>query len=151
MLRDKVLEQIRDLVRDNKDDRAAVFQQSVELLNKQFPAYDWVGIYLVEGGELVLAAWKGAHATEHTRIPMGQGVCGAAAASGQTEIVSNVSQDKRYLACFSSTKSEIVVPIKSKNKVIGEIDIDSDKLAVFNQNDRVFLEEVASLLSGIKR
>ena len=91
----------------------------------------------------------GPNATEHTKIPIGDGVCGAAAKSGITEIVDNVKKDDRYLACFLSTKSEIVVPIKKDGKIIGEIDIDSDKTASFNSNDKFFLEKVADIISDL--
>jgi len=77
------------------------------------------------------------------RIPVGQGVCGAAAASGQTEVVDDVNADSRYLACFASTRSEIVVPIAFGGRVVGEIDVDSDRLAAFGDDDRTFLERVA--------
>lgn len=147
MLREKVLTQIKDVVQNQKSDRSGTFQQIVELLHKNFPSYDWVGIYLVEGEELVLAAWKGPAATEHIRIPIGQGVCGAAAVSGLTEVVNDVSKDNRYLSCFPSTKSEIVVPISKEGGVIGEIDIDSNKLGAFNNVDQEFLESVALILS----
>jgi L-methionine (R)-S-oxide reductase len=106
-----------------------------------------VGIYLVEGDELVLGPWKGPHATEHVRIPIGQGICGAAAASGRTELVDDVAADSRYLACFPTTRSEIVVPIAYEGRVVGEIDIDSDEPAAFGEQDRAFLERVAVLVS----
>jgi L-methionine (R)-S-oxide reductase len=106
-----------------------------------------VGIYLVEGDDLVLGPWKGPQATEHVRIPVGEGVCGAAAASGHTEIVGDVEGDERYLACFPSTRSEIVVPIAYAGRVVGEIDIDSDAPAAFGEADRAFLERVALLVS----
>jgi GAF domain-containing protein len=112
-----------------------------------FEQYSWVGIYLVEGTMLVLGPWKGEYATEHTRIPIGKGICGSAARSGKTEVVSDVLKDSRYLSCFLSTRSEIVIPIKKKNKVIGEIDIDSDCPAAFTKADVVFLEKVADMLS----
>jgi GAF domain-containing protein len=86
-------------------------------------------------------------ATEHVRIPVGQGICGAAAASGRTEIVDDVDADPRYLACFPSTRSEIVVPISFEGRVVGEIDIDSDERAAFGEGDREFLERVAALIS----
>jgi L-methionine (R)-S-oxide reductase len=108
--------------------------------------YSWVGIYLVEGDDLVLGPWQGPEATEHLRIPVGQGICGAAAASGVTEIVDDVNADPRYLACFPSTRSEIVVPIAHEGRVVGEIDIDSDRPAAFGEEDRIFLERVAELL-----
>ncbi|MDQ3855150.1 MAG: GAF domain-containing protein [Chloroflexota bacterium] len=122
-------------------------QGMVDALQESFEHYGWTGIYLVEGDELVLAAWNGPQATEHVRIPVGQGVCGAAAASGETEVVDDVSEDPRYLMCFPGTRSEIVVPIKAGERVLGEIDIDSDALAAFTPRDREFLESVASRLA----
>ncbi|MCK5458503.1 MAG: GAF domain-containing protein, partial [Thermoplasmatales archaeon] len=90
--------------------------------------------------------WKGRQATEHTKISIGDGVCGSAAQSGKTEVVADVSKDTRYLACFVSTRSEIVVPIKKKGVVAGEIDIDSDVSNAFSESDVVFLEKVADML-----
>jgi len=121
----------------------------VKLLNSAVPAYSWVGIYAVEGKDLVLDSWVGPAATEHTRIPIGKGVCGYAAKSGRTEIVSDVSKDPRYLQCFLSTKSEIVVPITRGGAVLGEIDIDSDQLDAFSSVDREFLEAVAKKASAL--
>jgi GAF domain-containing protein len=74
-------------------------------------------------------------------------VCGAAATSGKTEVVDDVSQDTRYLSCFVTTRSEIVVPIKRDQRILGEIDIDSEEPAAFDANDVVFLEKVADMLS----
>jgi L-methionine (R)-S-oxide reductase len=124
-----------------------VLRQVVDLLHDRCEHYSWVGIYFVEGDDLVLGPWKGPEATEHVRIPIGQGVCGAAAASGQTEIVDDVNADPRYLACFPSTRSEIVVPIAYEGKVVGEIDIDSDKPAAFTEADCELLEKVAELIA----
>jgi L-methionine (R)-S-oxide reductase len=124
-----------------------VLRNVVGVLHDRFDHYSWVGIYLVEGDDLVLGPWKGPQATEHVRIPVGAGICGAAAASGQTEIVDDVGADARYLACFPSTRSEIVVPIAYEGRVVGEIDIDSDEPAAFGERDRVFLERVAVLIS----
>ena len=139
MTHDEALEAIR-----GADDPVAA---AVEVLERGFEHYSWVGIYLVEGDDLVLGPWRGPEATEHTRIPVGQGVCGAAAASGLTEIVDDVNADPRYLACFLSTKSEIVVPVRYEDIVVAEIDIDSDEPAAFGEADREFLERVAELLS----
>jgi L-methionine (R)-S-oxide reductase len=124
-----------------------VLRKVVDVLHDRFPHYSWVGIYFVEGDDLVLGPWKGPQATDHVRIPVGQGVCGAAAASGATEIVDDVNADDRYLACFPSTRSEIVVPISYEGRVVGEIDIDSDERAAFGEEDRAFLERVALLIS----
>lgn len=125
-------------------------QEIVDYLHDRFPDYSWVGIYWVEGTDLVLGQWRGPQATEHTRIPIGTGVCGAAAASGKTEIVADVSKDPRYLACFPYTKSEIVVPIFRDGRVIGEIDIDGSRLAAFGPEDQRFLERVAELLAPLR-
>ena len=121
----------------------------VKFLNTMVTSYSWVGIYAVEGKDLVLDAWAGPAATEHTRIPIGKGVCGFAAKAGRTEIVSDVSKDPRYLQCFLSTKSEIVVPITDRGAVVGEIDIDGDQLEAFSSLDREFLEAVAKKASNV--
>jgi GAF domain-containing protein len=126
---------------------ADTLQEAVEVLHDQVEHYSWVGIYLVDGDDLVLGPWRGPQATEHVRIPVGQGVCGAAAARGETEIVDDVNADPRYLACFASTRSEIVVPIAHDGRVVGEIDIDSDRPAAFGDEDRELLERVAVLLA----
>jgi L-methionine (R)-S-oxide reductase len=124
-----------------------VLRKVVDALHDRFGHYSWVGIYLVEGDDLVLGPWKGPEATEHVRIPVGRGVCGAAAASGRKEVVDDVDADERYLACFPSTRSEIVVPIAYEGRVVGEIDIDSDKPAAFTEADRTLLDRVALLIS----
>jgi L-methionine (R)-S-oxide reductase len=124
-----------------------VLRKTVEALHDRLDHYSWIGIYLVEGDDLVLGPWKGPQATEHVRIPIGQGICGAAAATGRTELVDDVSGDERYLACFPSTRSEIVVPIVYEGRVVGEIDVDSDTPAAFGDADRELLERVALLVS----
>ena len=105
------------------------------------------GHLLRRGRELALGPWKGPHATDHVRIPIGEGVCGAAASSGVTEIVDDVAADPRYLACFPSTRSEIVVPVIYEGTVVAEIDVDSDTPAAFGAADREFLERVATVIS----
>lgn len=131
-------------------DPAKAAQRAVEVLHDRFPHYDWLGIYWVDGADLVLGPWVGPEATEHTRIPIGTGICGAAAASGQTEIIADVDADPRYLACFASTKSEIVVPIFADGSVVGEIDIDGSDANAFDETDGRFLEEVAALLAPLR-
>jgi putative methionine-R-sulfoxide reductase with GAF domain len=125
-----------------------VLRAAVDILQQRVEHYSWVGIYFVEDAELVLGPWAGSEPTEHVRIPIGQGICGAAAASGQTEIVDDVHADSRYLACFPTTRSEIVVPIRWQGAVIGEIDVDSDRPAAFGSEDRSFLELVATRISA---
>jgi len=126
-----------------------IVRRAVDVLHDRIDHYSWVGIYFVEESDLVLGPWRGPEATEHVRIPIGQGVCGAAAAGGRTEIVDDVNSDERYLACFLSTRSEIVVPVIYRDIVVAEIDIDSDEPAAFGEADREFLEQVAAVLSPL--
>ncbi len=120
-------------------------------LAASFRHYHWVGVYRKDGAELVLDAWDGPAATEHTRIPIERGLCGRAARDGVTVTVDDVRASSEYLACFVSTRSEIVVPVLDAGSVVGEIDIDSDRLAAFDASDRTFLEQVAGRLSGAVR
>jgi L-methionine (R)-S-oxide reductase len=129
-------------------DLQAAGELVVRELKARVAHYSWIGIYWVDGSDLVLGPWLGPEATEHVRIPIGTGVCGSAAASGRTEVVDDVSQDPRYLECFPSTRSEIVVPIVRDGRVIGEIDIDSDRLSAFSEDDVRILEEVARALAA---
>jgi L-methionine (R)-S-oxide reductase len=142
---------VRTLIAEAPGPEAAA-QRVVEELHNRFGHYDWVGIYWVDAAahELVLGQWIGPEATEHTRIPMGVGICGAAASSGRTEIVEDVTSDPRYLACFASTRSEIVVPIFAEAAVVGEIDIDGSDPAAYGETDARFLEEVAALLAPLR-
>jgi GAF domain-containing protein len=120
--------------------------QAVRLLKDAIPYYSWVGIYLLDGDELVLGPYLG-KPSPHTRIPLGRGICGAAASERQTIVVDDVNADSRYLACSIETRSEIVVPIMEDGAVLGEIDIDSDTPAAFGDADRRLLEQVAALLA----
>ena len=124
----------------------AAMQQVVRLLKDGMPHYTWVGIYLLEGEELVLGPFLG-KPSPHTRIPLGNGICGAAATQKETIIVDDVNADPRYLACSIETRSEIVVPIMNGADVLGEIDIDSDRPSAFGANDRALLEQIAPLLA----
>ena len=125
---------------------SSAMRQTVELLKDGVPDYSWVGIYLLDGNELVLGPYVG-RPSPHTRIPLGRGICGAAAAEKTTIVVDDVNADARYLACSIDTKSEIVVPIMRGADVLGEIDIDSDKAAAFGPRDRALLEPIAALLA----
>ena len=127
-------------------DPARAMEEAVRLLAAGMPAYTWVGIYRLEGEELVLGPFVG-KPSPHTRIPLGRGICGAAATQKATIIVDDVNADPRYLACSLETRSEIVVPILLRGEVLGEIDIDSDQPAAFDDADRVLLEKVAALLA----
>ena len=139
------LERVTTAVREAGDGRRAI-AAAVGVLKQAIPDYNWVGIYLLDGNELVLGPFVG-KPSPHTRIPLGRGICGAAAAEKATIIVDDVNADPRYLACSIETKSEIVVPIMAGSDVLGEIDIDSDRLAAFTAEDKILLESVAALLA----
>ena len=121
-------------------------ERVVAVLKQQMPSYTWVWIYVLEADELVLGPFLG-KPSPHTRIPLGRGICGAAATERQTIIVDDVNDDPRYLACSLETASEIVVPIMDADRVLGEIDIDSDRRANFDADHRTLLEAVARLLA----
>jgi L-methionine (R)-S-oxide reductase len=128
------------------DDRTRAMTRAVEILKARIPDYTWVGIYELFGNELVLGPFVG-KPSPHTHIPLGRGICGAAAAEKATIIVDDVNADPRYLACSLETRSEIVVPIMRGCDVLGEIDIDSDRRAAFGPEDKRLLEVVAGVLS----
>jgi L-methionine (R)-S-oxide reductase len=118
----------------------------VSILKARIPAYTWVGIYRRDGTDLVLGPFLG-KPSPHTRIPIGRGICGAAAAAKATIVVDDVNADPRYLACSMETQSEIVVPVMRDGLVLAEIDIDSDTRAAFGRQDQDLLEAAASLLA----
>src|ERR1700736_1746062 len=149
------IEEVRTLVAElaEASPTAHVFMQKmVKLLHERMLKYNWVGFYMLEPGAqppmLVLEAFVGAM-TPHTRIPLNQGICGAAASSGKTIVVDDVSKDPRYLACSLETKSEIVVPVFVAGKIAGELDIDSQFPAAFNAEDKTLVQHCAALV-GLK-
>ncbi|MGB9894575.1 MAG: GAF domain-containing protein [Thermoproteota archaeon] len=137
---------IKDLEAKMKNMKKDDFLKYVVKKLNEVDHYSWVGIYLVNGNELVLKTFSGPRETEHKIIPVGKGICGLAAEIGKTVVVQDVSKDTRYISCFPSTKSEIVVPIVKDGRAIGEIDIDSDYLNAFTEEDENFLEEVAKMI-----
>lgn len=125
-----------------------LLQQTADTIRAKLPAYNWVGFYMLDPADssmLVLGPFAGA-ATPHTRIPVTEGICGAAVAQGATVVVDDVNSDPRYLSCSIETKSEIVVPIRVHGAIIGEIDIDSHTAAAFGGEDRGFVERCAELI-----
>lgn len=123
-------------------------QGIVKAIAQRLSYYNWTGFYMLDPHDpetLALGPFVGAPTT-HVRIPVTEGICGAAVASGESLIVDDVHSDPRYLSCSIDTKSEIVVPIYVQGKVIGEIDIDSHNPAAFTNIDRDFLEEAARIV-----
>lgn len=104
----------------------------------------WAGFYLFDGDKLYLGPFQGDIAC--TVIPLNKGVCGASASKKETIIVHDVTTFKGHIACSSSSKSEIVTPIYIGDKLYSVIDIDSDRLNSFNEDDQMFLEKVSNIL-----
>lgn len=134
--------QIQALIEGETDLIANMANISAAL--KDVFSFWWVGFYLVKETELVLGPFQGPIAC--TRIGMGKGVCGTAWKEGKTIIVADVDQFPGHIACSSASKSEIVVPVFKGNKIIGVLDVDSEHLNHFDQNDEKFLTEIVSLL-----
>lgn len=126
--------------------RKELLKEVCALLEREHNHYNWVGVYFLEGEELVLGPYVGAP-SPHTRIPLDKGICGAAVREGKTVIVPDVNADPRYLACSLETKSEIVVPIESAGHILGEIDIDSHQPDAFGEQDHALLEQIAQRLA----
>jgi L-methionine (R)-S-oxide reductase len=145
----ELLESMRELAATAPSPQT--LQQGIaEAIAARLPYCHWTGFYMLDPNDpetLVLGPFVGAP-TPHVRIPVTQGICGAAVASGETVIVDDVNADPRYLSCSISTKSEIVVPIYASGRVVGEIDIDSHNPAAFTHPDRLFLEEVARIVGS---
>ena len=105
----------------------------------------WTGFYRVVGEELVLGPFQGPVACMH--IPFGKGVCGTAWKRNETVVVPDVEEFPGHIACSSASKSEIVVPVHgAAGEVTAVLDIDSDRLATFDEEDRVWLERIVTLL-----
>ena len=146
------IEEVRkELPRLSSEARSAdqLMEDITRLLFDKMLKYNWVGFYMLEPGAnppmLVLGHFQGAM-TPHTRIPLNQGICGAAASSGKTVVVDDVRSDPRYMACSVETKSEIVVPVFVREQVAGELDIDSHFPAAFGFEDRELVEYCAQLV-----
>src|ERR1700678_966990 len=135
-----IVSEIRRFAETAKD-LTSLQEFCVRIIAGRLSHYDWVGFYMLDPRDenvLVLGPFRGAP-TEHIRIPVTEGICGAAVAQGETVIVEDVAADPRYLACSIETKSEIVVPIRAHGRIVGEIDIDSHALSAFGADDRSFL------------
>lgn len=137
-----LLPQIKALV-EGESNRVANLANVAAALKQTFDFF-WVGFYLVEDGELVLGPFQGPIAC--TRIRYGRGVCGTAWKEGKTLIVPDVDKFPGHIACSSASRSEIVVPIYNKEKeVVAVLDIDSDRLAEFDETDREWLERIVAV------
>ncbi|MEP7131909.1 MAG: GAF domain-containing protein [Acidobacteriota bacterium] len=144
----EVIEQVRRAF-DGTGDRREKYTRVAEALRKA-GGYRWVGIYDAGEKEIVLLAWSGDAAPAHPKFPLSHGLCGEAARTRQTVIVGDVASDPRYFEAFASTRSEIVVPVIDAvtGRARALIDVESDRLDAFGDEDRAFLQRAASAISS---
>lgn len=128
--------------------RRDLLQLAAERMRSAGSPYTGVYLYMLQGEELVLEAFDG-RPTEHTRIPVGRGVCGRAVALKRDLNVPDVGQDPDYLACSVETRSELVVLIRRHDEILGQIDIDSDVPAAFDAVEERAVREVADALAAL--
>jgi GAF domain-containing protein len=122
-----------------------ILQAAVRLIDAFSEGFNWTGFYMMRHGALEVGPYVGP-VTEHTRIELNRGVCGAAASKKETVMVDDVRADPRFIACSLGTRSEIVVPLMDGDTCLGEIDVDSDQPAFFTDEDREMLEMVAEVI-----
>ncbi|WP_133366330.1 GAF domain-containing protein [Qipengyuania sediminis] len=139
-----LLEAVRAITEGERD-AVANMANTAALLWDFLPDVNWTGFYRVVGHELVLGPFAGRPAC--IRIPFGQGVCGAAAASGEVQLVPDVHLFPGHIACDAASRSELVVPVVRHSRVIAVIDCDSPSLARFDDEDAVGLVAIAHLLA----
>lgn len=128
-----------------EDDAVANMANVAALLWQLMPDLNWAGFYRAIGSELVLGPFCGKPAC--IRIPFGQGVCGAAAKSGETQLVPDVHAFAGHIACDAESRSELVVPVLREGAVIAVIDLDSPRAGRFDEEDRTNIEKLAALLA----
>lgn len=139
--RQQLVEAVRAAVTGGKTE-TEIFQKAIELIDAFSSDFNWTGFYMMRDGVLEVGPYIGPK-TEHTRIELSSGICGAAATQKKSVIVDDVKSDPRFLACSITTRSEIVVPLMDGRTCLGEIDIDSNKPSNFTDDDRRMLEEIA--------
>ena len=144
---DAQLAHIRRLIDESKTAPEKV-RAVMDYLRAKRAFYHWVGVYVLRGDTLVLGPYAGP-TTDHTRIPVGRGVCGTAVAEGRNQIIDDVRQITNYLACNLETRSEIVVLINdpSDGDIIGQIDVDGSQVAAFGKAEEAFLMQVGALIA----
>jgi L-methionine (R)-S-oxide reductase len=128
--------------------RAEKLREVAEILREAGP-YRWVGLYDVTADGIAVAAWSGPGEPAHPRLPVGDGLCGAAVREKKSILVGDVATDARYRTTLPTTRSEIVVPILDAvdGRARGVIDVESDRLDAFGEDDRTLLEHCAAELA----
>lgn len=139
---DLLAAQVQALFADERDFIANAAQFSA-FLYSQLDDLNWAGLYINRNEELVLGPFQGQVAC--VRIPFSKGVCGAAAATRQTQRVEDVHAFPGHIACDSASNSELVIPLVKEGRLIGVLDLDSPKLARFSEADQQGLEKLAAI------
>jgi L-methionine (R)-S-oxide reductase len=147
--RKQLFEEINSAL-SSADTRETRARRIAELI-RQSRDYRWAGIYEIDGEEIAAIAWTGSAPPAFPRFPKTQGLCGEAVRVGATVVVGDVAKDPRYLTTFGSTQSEIVAPIfqQSSKIPLGLIDVESERLNAFTDDDRVFLEKCAAFVVAL--
>ncbi|HHU74307.1 MAG TPA: GAF domain-containing protein [Clostridiales bacterium] len=138
-----IYSQLKSLL-ENETHVIANLSNTSALLNMALKEINWVGFYLVHKDELLLGPFQGKPACVH--IPFGKGVCGTAVSENRTIVVQDVHRFPGHIACDSASRSEIVIPIHDKDRIVGVLDVDSPILNRFDETDRAGLEQVVGLL-----
>lgn len=141
-----VIQQLAALL-DGETNQIANLSNASALLNQFLDRINWVGFYLLdeEKNELVLGPFQGLPAC--VRIPIGKGVCGTSFEKEETLLVHDVLQFPGHIACDAASRSEIVIPLRKNNQVIGVLDIDSPEFSRFDEIDQQYLEKLVETLS----
>lgn len=124
-----------------------LIERTVARLHAHESAFDWVGVYALDGEELVLGSFRGVP-TEHTRIPLGAGVCGSVAATRRAEVVPDVRARPGHIACDIATRSETVVAIVRGDDLLGVLDVDSNTPDAFGEREVRLLEQAAEEIAA---
>ena len=143
-LRKDLMAEVEALVVSGAPDEE-VLDEVVRRVHEAHPSWDWSGIYLLVGDTLVLG--PATAPADHSRIGIGEGVCGTAVAEDKNQLVEDVREVENYLACSIHTRSEIVVLIRDSGRIVGQFDIDSDTVRAFTNEDERLLEELAELVA----
>jgi GAF domain-containing protein len=144
---EELLREFQEFSRSAATDKS-VMDHIAQRLHEKMTRYNWVGFYMVDPKDssvLLVGPFAGSF-TPNARIPLGAGLCGAAASSGQTVVVHDVSKDPRYIAGSPLVKGEIVVPIFAKGRLVAELDVESYFVAAFTDPEKEFVEQCAGVV-----
>ena len=132
---------------EGEENPIAILSNASALLNECLEQINWVGFYLMKKGELLLGPFQGKVACMH--IAVGRGVCGTAVSENKTQLVKDVHVFPGHIACDSASRSEIVIPIRKGNEIMGILDIDSPILSRFDEIDAMYLEKCVNVIEDL--